>query len=127
MIVTKAFPYSMIKKQLKKSDRIGVISCNACAKLCGTGGEEIMIQLSEKLKKDGFNIVDLDLIGTPCNYDLLNKSQLHGNVQVLLACDAGLYNLKKLFPNHKIISANKTLGIGVHDKGRNVTLVKKIK
>ena len=127
MIVTKAFSYSAIKKQLKKSDKIGIISCNACARLCGTGGEKVMLQLVRKLKKDGFNVVDLDLIGTPCNYDLLNKSQLHGNVQILLACDAGLYNLRKLFPKHKIISANKTLGLGVHDKGKNVILVKKFK
>jgi len=127
MIVTKSLPYSVIKKQLKKSDEIGVISCNACARLCGTGGEKVMTRLVDKLKKDNFNVVDSDLIGTPCNYDLLNKSQLHGNVQVLLACDAGLYNLKKLFPKHKIISANKTLGIGAHDKGRNIILVKKVK
>ena len=127
MIVTKAFPYSVIKKQLKKSDEVGVISCNACARLCGTGGEKGMVRLSKQLKKDGFNVVDMDLIGTPCNYDLLNKSQLHGSVQILLACEAGLYNLKKLFPKHKIIPANKTLGLGVHDKGRNIVLVRKIK
>ncbi|MCK4650376.1 hypothetical protein KAT36_04045 [Candidatus Pacearchaeota archaeon] len=127
MIITKAFPYSAIKKQLKKSDEIGIISCNACARLCGTGGEKAMAQLAKRLKKDGFNVVDMDLIGNPCNYDLLNKSQLHGNVQILLACDAGLYNLKKLFPKHKIISANRTIGLGAHDKGRNIVLIKKIK
>ena len=127
MIITKALSYSAIKRQLKKTDKIGVISCNACARLCKTGGEKVMVQLSEKLRKDGFNVVDADLIGTPCNYDLLHKSQLHGNVQILLACDAGLYNLKKLFPKHKIILANKTLGLGVHDKGRNIVLVRKIK
>jgi len=85
-----------------------------------------MLKLAKRLKKDGFNVVDMDLIGTPCNYDLLNKSQLHGNVQILLACDAGLYNLKKLFPKHKIICANETLGIGAHDKGKNIVLVRKI-
>ena len=127
MIVTKSLPYSVIKKQLKKSDEIGIISCNVCARLCGTGGEKPMKKLANQLRKDGFNIVDMDLIGTPCNYDLLEKSQLHGNVQLLMACDAGVYNLKKLFPKNKIISTNKTLGVGAHDKGRNITLVKKVK
>lgn len=126
MIVTKALPYSAIKKQLKKSDKIGIISCNVCAKLCGTGGEEVMNQLASKLRKDGFNIVDMDLIGTPCNRDLLNKSQLHGNVQIVLACDAGVYNLKKIFPKHKIISANKTLGIGAHEGGKKITVVRRV-
>ena len=126
MIVTKVLPYSIIKRQLKKSDKIGIISCNACARLCGTGGEKVMLQLARRLEKDGFNIIDTDLIGTPCNYALLNKSQLHGNVQILLACDAGLYNLKKLFPKHEIILANETLGVGAHD-GKKITLVRKVK
>jgi len=127
MIIQKSLPYSRIKSQLKKSDKIGVISCNACARLCGVGGEKPMQQLASKLKKDGFKVVDTDLIGTPCDYDLLNKSQLHGNVQIVMACDAGIYNLKKLFPKHKIISSNKTIGLGVHDKGRNLKLIRKFK
>lgn len=127
MIVTKARSYASLKKELKKSDEIGIISCNACARLCKTGGEKVMTQLATKLKKDGFNIVDVDLIGTPCNYELLNKSQLHGNVQIVLACDAGAHNLKKLFPKHKIISGNITLGIGAHDKGKNITIVRRVK
>ncbi len=126
MIVTKAKPYSEVKKGLKKSDEIGVISCNACARMCGTGGEKAMKALAMKLKKDGFNIVDVDLIGTPCDYNQLNKSQLHGNVQIVLACDSGMYNLKKLFPKHKIISGTKTLGVGAHD-GKKITLVRKVK
>ncbi|MCD4759464.1 hypothetical protein K8R33_01080 [archaeon] len=125
MIVTKSVPYTEIKKQLKKTDKIGVISCNTCARLCGTGGEKVMKQLASKLKKDKFNVVDVDLIGTPCNRDLLHKSQLHGNVQIVLACDAGVYNLKKIFPKHKIIVANKTLGVGAHEGGKKITIVKK--
>lgn len=127
MIVTKAKPYSEIKKQLKKSDEIGIISCNACARLCGTGGEKPMQEFALKLKKDGFNIVDMDLIGIPCDFNQLQKSQLHGNVQVVMACDAGVYNLKKLFPKHKIIGVNKTLGIGAHQGGKKITIVKRVK
>jgi len=127
MIVTKSHPYSKIKSQLKKSDKIGIISCNACSRLCGTGGEKLMQQLANKLKKDGFNIVDMDLIGIPCDFDQLQKSQLHGNVQLVMACDAGVYNLKKLFPKHKIIGTNKTLGIGAHESGKKITIIKKIK
>ena len=87
----------------------------------------MIFQLANKLKKDGFSVVDVDLIGNPCNYDLLNKSQLHGNVQIVMACDAGVYNLKKLFPKHKIIAANKTIGLGMHDKGRNLKVVRRFK
>jgi len=127
MIITKTLPYSEIKKQLKKSDKIGIISCNACARVCGTGGEKPMQELAKKLKKDGFNIVDMDLIGIPCDFNQLQKSQLHGNVQIVMACDAGVYNLKKLFPKNKIIGSNKTLGIGAHQGEKKITLVKKVR
>ena len=127
MIIQKSLPYLKIKSQLKKSDKIGIISCDSCARLCNAGGEKIMNQMANKFKKDGFEVVDIDLIGNPCNYDLLNKSQLHGNVQIVMACDAGVYNLKKLFPKHKIIAANKTIGLGVHDKGRNLKVIKKFR
>ena len=123
MIVTKNKKYSDITKQLKKSDKIGIISCNACARMCGTGGEKAMKKLATKLKKDGYNIVDMDLIGTPCDYNQLNKSQLHGNVQIVLACDAGIYNLKKIFPKHKIIGALDTLGIGINKSGKEIEVV----
>ena len=126
MIVTKSRSYVDLKKDLKKSDEIGIISCNACARMCKTGGEVRLKELGGKLKKDGFKVVDMDLVGTPCDYNQLNKSQLHGNVQIVLACDAGVYNLKKLFPKHKIISGTVTLGIGAHD-GCRVWLVRKVK
>jgi len=127
MIITKSRPYSEIKKELNKKDEIGIISCNACARMCGTGGEEAMKQLASKLKKEGFKVVDMDLIGTPCDYDQLNKSQLHGNVQIVLACDAGVRNLKKIFPKHKIIKGLKSIGLGAYDHKGNIYLVRRVK
>jgi len=44
-----------------------------------------------------------------------------------LACDAGVYNLKKLFPKHKIIAALETLGVGAFDNKGKITLVKRFK
>ncbi len=127
MIITEKKGYKDIKKDLKKKDKIGIISCNACAKICNTGGEKQMKKLSKKLKKDGFNIVDMDLIGIPCDFNQLNKSQLHGNTQIVLACDSGIHNLKKLFPKHKIIPGLKTIGIGAYDHKGNVDLVREFK
>ncbi|MEJ2267494.1 MAG: hypothetical protein P8X70_00245 [Nanoarchaeota archaeon] len=125
MIVSKSKPYNEIKFQLKKSDEIGIISCNACARMCGVGGKKVMDKLGNRLQKDGFDVVDKDLIGTPCDFDQLNKNQLHGNVQIVLACDAGVYNLKRIFPKHKIISALKTIGLGAYDHKGNIKVVKK--
>jgi len=127
MIVSKLKSYKEIKSKLKKSDEVGLISCNACARMCGTGGLKVMEKFAKLLEKDGFNIVDKDLIGTPCDFDQLNKSQLHGNVQVVFACDAGIHNLKKIFPKHKIVSATNTLGVGAYDHKGNISVVRKFK
>lgn len=125
MIITKAKSYKEIVKELRKSDKIGVISCNACVRACGTGGENILKRFSSKLKKDGYNVVDVDLIGIPCDRSQLQKNQLHGDTQIVLACDAGVYNLKKLFPKNKIIGALETVGLGAKDSRGKPILVKK--
>ena len=128
MIITKSKSYNKIKNNLKKSDKIGVVSCGSCAKICGTGGEKAMDKLSLKLKKDGFKIVDKDLIGVPCNFNQLEKAQFHGNVSVVLACDAGVENLKSFLPkNHRIIGALETIGVGRIDKKSKPHLVRAFK
>ncbi len=127
MIITALKPYGLIKSQLNKKDKIGIVSCNSCARLCETGGKKEMKKLAEKLKKDGFRVVDMDLIGVPCDYGQLKKDELHGEVTIVLACDAGVYNLKKLFPKRKIIEALDTIGLGAWDEKGNLTLVRKFK
>jgi len=127
MIVTKQKPYGLVKPKLKKSDKIGIVSCNACARMCETGGEKAMKELAAKLKKDGFTIVDTDLIGVACDFDQLKKEELNGDVTIVLACDAGAYNLYKLFPKRKIIPALDTIGLAAWDEKGNITLVKKFK
>lgn len=127
MIITKKRPYNGIKKELSKKDKIGVISCNACARMCKTGGREALEELAGKLKNDGFEVVDMDLIGTPCNIDMLEKNQLHGNAQVALCCDAGIENLKQIFPKNKIIPALKTIGLGAYNNKGKIRLIREFK
>ena len=127
MIITEFKPYGLIKAQLDKNDKIGIISCNSCARMCETGGLKKMQELAERLKKDGYTVVDTDLIGMACDVDQLKKDQLHGNVNIVLACQAGVYNLKKIFPKHKIITALDTVGLGAWDMKGNINLVKRFK
>jgi len=128
MIITESKPYGIIRSQLKKSDKIGIVSCNSCARMCGTGGKKGMEMLAKKLKKEGFNVVDADLIGRPCNYDELKmkREELHGDTTIVLSCDAGIYLLKKLFPGRKIILGLDAVGIGTYDNEGNITLVRKL-
>jgi len=127
MIITELKPYGLIKSELNKKDNIGIVACNSCARMCETGGKEAMDKLALKLKQDGFNVVDTDLIGIACDFDQLKEDELQGDVTIVLACDAGVYNLKKLFPKRKIISGLDTVGLGAWDQKGNLTLVKKFK
>lgn len=125
LIITKSKPLKEIIKGLKKSDKIGIVSCNACARRCDTGGEEGMKKLYQKLVKSGFQVVDMDLIGVPCDLSQLKKDELKGDVTIALTCDAGVYNLKRLFPKRKIIRALNTIGLAAYDREGKASLVKK--
>jgi len=124
MTITEAKPYGMIKSQLKKSDKIGLVSCNSCVKFCETGGEEKMQKMAARLTKDDFDVVDVDLIGVACDLDQVKKETFDGEVIIVFACDAGIFNVQRLVKDKKVISALDTIGIGTRDKEGNIDLVK---
>lgn len=127
MIITESKPYSFVKKQLSKGDKVGIVSCNSCARMCETGGKEKMNSLAAQLEGDGFEVVDKDLIGIACDMDQVKKKKITGNATIVLACDAGVYDLKKLFPERKIISALETVGLAAWDNEGNLTKVRDFK
>jgi len=125
MTITEPKPYGMIKSQLDKNDKISLVSCNSCVKFCETGGEEKMREMSGRLKKDGFQVVDTDLIGVACDLDQVKKETFDGDVIIVFACEAGIHNIKKLAGDKKIIAALDTVGIGTRDREGNISLVRK--
>lgn len=126
MVITLAKEYDEIKKQLEKNDKIWVMSCNSCVRVIGTGGEDKMIQLADRLKKDGFQVVGTSLYGTACIKEIV-KEKIDPDTIVMLACDAGVYNIDHILKPNKMVKALSTLGIGVRDLKGNYTLVKKFK
>jgi len=124
MTITESKPYGIIKAQLNKKDKIGLVSCNSCVRFCETGGEEKMQEMSERLKKDGFEVVDIDLIGVACDLNQVKKETFDGDVIIVFGCDAATYNVKKLVNNKKVLNALDTIGIGTRDKEGNLSLVK---
>lgn len=125
MIITSSKPYGVIKGLLRKWKKTGIVSCNSCARACETGGRKRMEELAERLRNDGYDIVDTDLIPMACNIDLVKKPEYKSDVLVVLACDAGVYTLQTLFPSKKIVSANDTIGVGARDGQGNIFLMKK--
>ena len=125
MIITSSKPYGIIKGMLRKWKKTGIVSCNSCARACETGGRKKMEELAERLKNDGYDIADTDLIPMACNIDLVKKPEYSSDVLVVLACDAGVYTFQTLFPSKKIVSANDTIGVGARDGQGNIFLMKK--
>jgi len=126
MIVTNAKPYGVVRGMLKKWKKIGIVSCNSCARVCETGGREKMEKLAERLKKDGFEVVDTELVPMCCAIDAVKRPNYQADMLVVLACDSGVFTLQSLFPSKMVIPANETIGIGARDTQGNIFLMKKI-
>ena len=84
-----------------------------------------MDEIAERLKADGYDVVDTALIPMACNLDLVKKPQLTSDILVILACDSGVETFRQLFPTKKIVDALNTLGIGARDGQGNIFLMKK--
>ncbi len=125
MIVTSCKPYGIVKGMLKKWKKIGIISCNSCARACETGGKEKMDEIAERLKADGYDVVDTALIPMACNLDLAKKPQLNSDILVVYACDSGVYTFATLYPSKKTVAALDTQGVGARDGQGNIFLMKK--
>ena len=125
MIVTYSKPYGIVKSNLKKWKKIGVVACNSCARACETGGKEKMDELAARLKQDGFEVVDTELLHMACNVDAAKKPDYKADYLVVLACDSGVFTLQSLFPFKIAVAALDTVGIGARDSQGNIFLMKK--
>jgi hypothetical protein len=126
MIVTSAKPYGVVKSMLKKWKKIGIVACNSCARVCETGGKEKMEEMAERLKQDGFEVVDMQLVPMACAIDAVARPNYQADMLVSMACDSGLCTLQMLFPSKVVVPANDTIGIGARDGQGNIFVMKKI-
>ena len=125
MIVTSSKPYGMIRAMLKKWKKVGVVSCNSCARACETGGKEKMEEFANRLKQDGFEVVDTELLPMACNIDAAKKPSYQADYLVVLACDSGVCTLQSLFPNKIVVPALETIGLGARNIQGDIFLMKK--
>ena len=125
MIVTSSKPYGVIKGMLKKWKKIGIVSCNSCARVCETGGKAKADELAARLRQDGFDVVDVEVLPMACNVDAAKGPNYKGDLLVVLACDSGAYTLQSVFPTKVIIPALDTTGLGARDTQGDIFIMKK--
>ena len=96
--------------------------------MCGTGGEEGLHRMKEELEKEGYNVIDELVVSPMCNRNALSKStKPKGDVIIVLACDAAVFNANLVFKGKKIIAALDTVGLGAWDENGNISMVKEFK
>jgi hypothetical protein len=126
LIVTTSKPYGVVRGMLRKWKKIGIVSCNSCARLCETGGKEKMDELAERLTNDGFDVVDTELVPMACNIDAVKRPNYAADMLVALACDSGVCTLQSLFPSKTVIPGLDTIGLGARDMQGNIFIMKRI-
>jgi hypothetical protein len=107
-------------------EKVGIVSCNSCARACETGGREKMEELAGRLRQDGFDVVDTELVPMACNIEAVKKPNYQAEYLIVLACDSGVCTLQTLFPNKIVVPALETVGIGARDMQGNIFLMRKI-
>lgn len=83
-----------------------------------------MDAMAERLRTDGFKIVQTDLIPMACNIDLVKRPEYEADDLVILACDAAVFTFQTIFPSKKIIAGLNTIGFGARDGQGNIFLMK---
>ena len=84
-----------------------------------------MEELAQRLKQDGFDVVDMEVVPLACNIDAVKKPEYRADYLVALACDAGVLTLQSLFPNKIVVPGNDTIGLGARDVQGNIFLMRK--
>lgn len=89
MIGTTPKPFEEISNALKGYEKVAVIGCDGCAKVCMTGGTDQVNEMAEELKRAGKNVVFALSPERTC-YVGKTKTALDPNLDKLKSADAVL-------------------------------------
>jgi len=110
---TEAIPYEEITAQLSRDDRIAVITCNTCVRVCDTGGEEIMPEFARRLRADGFRVCDEAVVTVACHADYIRDAMAASDATaaVVMACEVGWIAVAQHMGDRKVVRACTTSGL----------------
>ena len=124
MIITEKKEYKKILESLKGMDNIYVVGCGRCATSCSTGGEEQVVDIVGKLKKDGKKITGSYVIEAPCDERLVVKFSKAEKAKIdksdallVLGCGAGVQTVSDVvklpaYPALESVFLGKTKNLG---------------
>lgn len=119
MIITKQKPLEEILKKLKDVQNIYITGCSLCATTCMTGGEKQILEMKERLEKEGKKITGYVVLDPSCHKLQARatlkkqKNELEKADAILcMACGDGAQTISSIADEIPVYPANDTLFIG---------------
>lgn len=128
MIKSEMLAYEDIKKQLDKKDKIGIITCNNCARLCGVGGMEKAEELEGKLSKDGYKVASISDMLVACNFEYYKDANVSPDATALLVlgCPVGLKVVEQVYKDKKAVKCAEAVGAFIFSPSINRLKVEEV-
>jgi hypothetical protein len=107
---------------LNHTDKIGVISCNSCARECGVGGVHKANALVEHLVSTGHTVTDEIVVQYVCSEPIYRRArlQLDADTLIVLSCSAGVKCVQRLYPNKKVVPVTIDGGLFITETEREI-------
>jgi len=117
--LSEPLSYEEITSHLSKDDKIGLICCNCCVRFCGTGGVDIMNDLADRLRADGYIVTDIVPTACLCVHDYVRNARISDGItkMIVSACVAGWTSTARWFKDTEVevVPTVKSLGLVIGD------------
>ncbi len=110
---------------LNHTDKIGVISCNSCARECGVGGVHKADALVEHLLSKGYTVTDEIVLQYACSEPIYQKAhlQLDADTLIVLSCSAGVKCVQRLYPKKIVVPVTIDGGLFITETEREIVKI----
>lgn len=124
-IYSKRIPSKDIFKMLNHTDKIGVISCNSCARECGVGGVHKAEALVEHLVSEGYTVTDEIVLQYACSEPIYRRArlQLDADTLIVLSCSAGVKCVQRLYPKKKVVPVTIDGGLFITETEKEIVKI----
>lgn len=102
MIVSEQKSFKEILDSLSEKKKIFLAGCAECSTTCKTGGEPELLEMKEKLEKEGKEVTGWVVVDVPCNTAAVKKESAKHRKEIkeadailVFACGGGVQTIKE--------------------------------
>jgi ferredoxin len=124
MIVGERKPFEEIQRLLEGREKVLLVGCGTCVKVCFTGGDKEVAVLASQLRLSAAKarkkkVVDELTVERQCEIEFVDEvaKKLKGHDVIMsMACGAGAQMLASRFPQMPVVPAVNTTFLGMLEK-----------